>query len=446
MYNFLTSVAAVVLVLGVMILVHEFGHFLAAKLFGVRVEQFAIGFGKRLFGVRRGETDYRVNLLPLGGYVKMAGENPLEARTGDAGEFMSHPRWQRFVIAFAGPLANLVLAVGLLTGVYMVRYEHPAYLDQAAVIGFVGENSPAAKAGVEAGDRIIRIGSEQNPTWEDVILKSMLSPNQPLSVAVERGPQILDKTVVPAAVGPSKVGDPGWVPDRPVEVGTVDPNYPAAKAGLQSGDIILALDGHPVRSIQALLALLETNKTKPVTVSVDRHGQNLSLQITPVLGPDELGNMRYRLGFTSAEPIHVTKLPFVKALDKSYEQNKRYSYLIFQMIEKLIQRKIPMQQIEGPIGIAKASGEAAREQGWTPLLSLMAAISLNLAIFNLLPFPILDGGVILFLLIESIRRRDISLRLKERIYQVAFVLLVLFAVMVIYNDLAKTIPGLGGRP
>jgi regulator of sigma E protease len=443
MYNFLTSVAAVVLVLGVMILVHEFGHFAAAKLFGVRVEQFAIGFGKRLFGMRRGDTDYRVNLLPLGGYVKMAGENPLEARTGDPGEFMSHPRWQRFVIAFAGPFANLVLAVGLLTGVFMVRYEHPAYLDHPAVIGYVAENSPAEKAGIEAGDRIIRIGSTQNPTWEDVILKAMLSPGHPIDVAVQRGDQVLDRQVVPEPTGPSKVGDPGWIPDRPVEVGAVEPGYPAAKAGMQPGDVIQAVDGQPVRSIEALLAMLEVNKTRPVTVNIERHGQSLNLQVTPVLA-DVQGKPRYRLGFTSAEPLHVAKLPFFKALDKSFEQNKRYSFLIFEMIEKLVQRKIPMQQIEGPIGIAKASGEAARQQGWTPLMSLMAAISLNLAIFNLLPFPILDGGVILFLLIESIRRRDISLRLKERIYQVAFVLLVLFAVMVIYNDLAKTIPGLGG--
>ncbi len=443
MYTLATNIAAVVLVLGIMILVHEFGHFAAAKFFGVRVEQFAIGFGKRLFGVRKGETDYRVNLLPLGGYVKMAGENPLEARTGDPGEFMSHPRWQRFIIALAGPLMNLLLAVGLLTGVFMVRYEHPSYLDQPAVIGYVVDNSPAEKAGIEPGDRIVRIDGVQNPTWEDVILKAMLSPNHGVDVAVQRGNQIVEKTVVPQAVGPNKIGEPGWIPDRPVQVGSVEAGYPAAKAGMQAGDIILAIDGRPVRSIESLLALLELNKDKPVDVNIDRHGQALTMKVTPVLA-DVQGKKRYRLGFTSAEPLHVDKLPFPKAVSKSLEQNRRYSFLILEMVEKLVQRKIPMQQIEGPIGIARASGEAVRQQGWTPLLALMAAISLNLAIFNLLPFPILDGGVILFLVIESIRRRDISLRLKERIYQVAFVLLVLFAVVVIYNDLAKAIPGLGG--
>lgn len=444
MHDFLVNVVAVAFVLGIMILVHEFGHFAAAKLFGVRVEQFAIGFGKRLFGIRRGETDYRINLLPLGGYVKMSGENPLEARTGDPGEFMSHPRWQRFIIAFAGPLMNIVLAISLLTVVYMVHFEQPAYLDQPAVIGYVVDNSAAAKADIQAGDRIVRVEGTQNPTWEDVALKTMLSPGHPLDIAVQRGTQVLEKKVVPAMRGPDKIGEAGWIPNRPVQVNSVDPNLPAAKAGLKPGDILVSLNGQPIRSIDALLAKLEQNKTNTVKVGIERNGAAQELTVTPVLD-NVNGKQRYRLGFTSAEPIHVEKLAFVAAVKKSLEENKRYSFLIVEMVEKLVQRQVPMQQISGPIGIAKASGDAVRQGGWTPLMALMSAISLNLAIFNLLPFPILDGGVILFLLIESVRRRDISLRIKERIYQVAFVLLVLFAVMVIYNDLAKTIPGIG-RP
>ena len=151
-------------------------------------------------------------------------------------------------------------------------------------------------------------------------------------------------------------------------------------------------------------------------------------------------------GFQAAEPMRADKLPFGKAFAKSLEQNKKNSFLIIELVEKMVQRKVSVKQFSSPIGIAQASGEAARQQGWTPLLQLMSAISLNLAIFNLFPFPILDGGMILFLAIEGIRRRDISLRLKERIYQLAFVLLVLFAVIVIYNDLAKTIPSLQRLP
>lgn len=445
MYDFLTSAVAVAFVLGVMILVHEFGHFAAAKLFGVRVEQFAIGFGKRLFGFRRGETDYRVNLLPLGGYVKMSGENPLEARTGDAAEFMSHPRWQRFIIALAGPFMNLVLAVGLMTVVFMVHYEHPIYLDQPAIVGYVLDGSPAAKVGIQSGDRIVKIGDQQNPTWQDVIYKVALSPDHALNVEISRNGQVIDKQVTPEPMGPDKIGEAGWTAQRPVPVASVDTDMPAAKAGMKKGDIILALDGRPVRSIESLLAMLEANKAKPVSVTLGRNGQQINLQMTPVLATVD-GKPRYRLGFQSSEPVKVDKLPFAAAFSKSVDENKRLSGLILVMVKKLVQHDIPMQQISGPIRIAQMSGEAAREQGWTPLMELMAGISINLAIFNLLPFPILDGGVILFLLIEGIRRRDISLHIKERIYQVAFVLLVLFAVMVIYNDLAKTIPGLGGRP
>ena len=445
MYDFFYYAAVVAFVLGVMILVHEFGHFAAAKLFGVRVEQFAIGFGKRLFGVRKGDTDYRINLLPLGGYVKMSGENPLEARTGDPSEFMSHPRWQRFIIALAGPLMNVILAVGLMTVVYMVHYEHPAYLDQPAVVGYVVEGSAAEKAGIVPGDRIVKIEGEQNPNWQDVILKAMLSPNQPLQVSVQHEGAVQDKTIVPEAVGLDKIGEAGWIPDRPVQVGPVEANMPGAKAGMKAGDIIIALNNRPVRSIESLLSLLEANADKPAVLTVQREGKQLDLNVTPVLSTDQ-GKTRYRIGFQFAEAMHVDKLPFGQAFQKSIDQNKKLSGLILEMVEKLVRHRIPVQQISGPIRIAKMSGDAARQQGWTPLLELMAGISINLAIFNLLPFPILDGGVILFLIIEGIRRRDISLRIKERIYQVAFVMLVLFAMMVIYNDLAKTIPGLGGKP
>src|SRR6516165_10227321 len=184
MSHFLISVVAMAAVLGIMILIHEWGHYAAAKFFKVRVEVFSIGFGKRLLGFRRGETDYRISAIPLGGYVKMSGENPMDERTDDPGEFLSHPRWQRFVIAIAGPFMNVVLAVGLLTVVYMVHYEYPAFVDQPGVIAYVKPGSPAAQANLQIGDRITRIGGVENPTWEAIGLKVMLSPNEQLPITI----------------------------------------------------------------------------------------------------------------------------------------------------------------------------------------------------------------------------------------------------------------------
>ena len=439
------NIGWVAVVLGIMILVHEFGHYAAAKLFGVRVDVFSIGFGKRLAGFRRGDTDYRISALPLGGYVKMAGENPLESHTGAPDEFTSHPRWQRFVIAAAGPAMNILLAIGLLTGVNMVHYEHPIYLDQPALIGWVVENSAAEKAGIQAGDRIVRIDGWQNPTWEDVVLKSAIQTNKPLDLAVQRGNQILEKKIAPAAnwADPEQMRSIGWVPDEPIIVTQLESNMPAAKAGVRVGDEITAINRVQVRSLMAVIRYLQSNGDKPVELTVLRNGQEFKFTTTPVITGDG-GQKRYRLGFQS-DPVTVTKLPFATALSKSIDQNKKYAFLIVDLVSKMVRHETSIKQMEGPIGIARASGEAASQPGWTPLLSLMAGISLNLGIFNLLPIPILDGGLILMLAVEGILRRDISVRIKERIYQTAFVFLVLFAVVVIYNDIMKAVPGLAQR-
>jgi regulator of sigma E protease len=443
MESFLIAVASMAVVLGIMILVHEFGHYAAAKWFGVRVDVFSIGFGKRLTGFRRGGTDYRISALPLGGYVKMAGESPLESRSGAPDEFMSHPRWQRFVIAVAGPAMNIILAVVLLTGVFMVHYEHPVYLVEPAVVGWVLENSPAAKAGVEQGDRIVRIEGQQNPTWEDVLLKVAIDTKGPMDIAIQRGNEILEKRIRPEVEGSDQYGTVGWLPDQPITLTELEPDMPAAKAGLKLGDEIVAVNGVPMRSVLSVINYLRQNGDKPVDVTAMRNGQKLSFKITPVQ-TEEDGQKNYRLGFQS-RPVQIDKLPFAQALNRSVEENKRYSLLIVDLVRKLVEHKASIKQMEGPIGIARASGDAARQPGWTPLLSLMAMISLNLGIFNLLPIPILDGGIILLLVIEGLLRREISMRIKERIYQTAFVFLILFAVVVIYNDLMKALPGLAQR-
>ncbi|HWY19926.1 MAG TPA: RIP metalloprotease RseP, partial [Candidatus Acidoferrum sp.] len=267
MSDFLIAVAAVAVVLGFMILIHEFGHYAVAKLLGVRVEVFSIGFGKRLLGFRKGDTDYRISAIPLGGYVKMSGENPMDERTGDPAEFMSHSRWHRFLIAIAGPSMNILLAIFLLTAVYMVHYEYAVYLDKPAVIQGVKRDSPAAQAGLQPGDRIVKVDGIQNPTWEQLQPREWLSPNQPLAVTIQRGDQTFDKTIVPQAVTTSEVGSAGWFPEDPVIIGQVEPNKPAANAGLKEDDRIVALDGKPLVSIEAMIERLQQTKDNPVDLS-----------------------------------------------------------------------------------------------------------------------------------------------------------------------------------
>jgi|GraSoiStandDraft_24_1057298.scaffolds.fasta_scaffold01143_3 regulator of sigma E protease len=448
MAGFFAAIISVGVILGFMILIHEFGHYAAAKLLGVRVEQFAIGFGKRLFGFRRGETDYRINALPLGGYVKMSGENPMDTRTDDPAEFLNHPRWHRFLIAIAGPAMNILLAVGLLTGVYMVHYEIPVFLDKPAVISWVKADSPAAKAGLESGDRITRIDGVQDPTWEQVYQKVMLSANQPLDITVQRGGSSFEKQVVPVPVTVNEVGSAGWYANESVVVGNLEKNMPAAKSGIQEGDKVIAMDGKALPSIDTMIERLQETKDKPVTLSVDRSGKQMEFTVQPVLadaGAESPAAKRYRIGFQNAPETKVSRLSLSEAFNRSLDENKKGSVMILQLVKKMVERKVSMRTISGPIGIAQQAGEAAQEKGWIPLLALTSAISLNLGIFNLLPIPILDGGVIMLLFVESLMRRDISMPIKERIYQAAFVFLVLFAVMVIYNDLVKTLPGVMQR-
>jgi regulator of sigma E protease len=435
--------AAFIVVLGILVFVHEFGHYAVAKLFKVRVEVFSLGFGKRLIGFRRGDTDYRVSLLPLGGYVKMAGENPMESRTGDPGEFMSHPRWQRFLIAIAGPLMNIILAISLLTGVYIVHgYEYPAFKDEPSVVGWVFEGSAAAQAGILPGDKIVRIDNVDNPTWEQTLIRAFMNPGQQLDLVIQRGDEVLHKTVaIPQPTGRDQGVDVGWMPSGPAIVSKVESGKAADQAGLQVGDEILSVNDTRVKTgnYVALNAMLQKYKDQPVVqISILRHGQELKLPVKPFY--DEV-EKRLRIGVSIPEAMHLEKLSFNEALRQAGTECKSKSGLIFELVGKMFERKVSIKQLDGPLGIMRVSGEAAL-QGWATYLQIMALISLNLAIFNLFPIPILDGGLMLMLLVESVMRRDIKQEIKERVYQAAFVFLVLFAAVVIFNDVAKTLPGL----
>ncbi len=424
--------------IGAMILIHEFGHYWAARRFDVRIEVFSFGFGPRLFGFKRGETDFRFSAILYGGYVKMAGEQPGDENINDPRAFLAKPRWQRMLIAMAGPFMNIVLAVALLTGMYMVKFPKMPASVVEGVVGYVAPGSPAAKAGVREGDRIVRIDNIVNPTWEDITIKEVESADRPLDVKLERAGREFWVTVRPVLEEQSGLGSAGWQEEGEVQVAGVSPGMPAAQAGLEKGDILLRANGQPLRSRSRLQEIIQAGQGRAVTLKYLRDGQDHTATIAPVFTNLE-GTAGWRIGVLLQSRVIMTKLAFPAALDESIRQNLKSATLIYQFLKGVAERRMSAKSISGPIKIAQLSGDAARE-GPMAFLGLMTVVSLNLAIFNLLPIPILDGGVIMLLLIEMLIRRDLSLQVKEAVLKLGFVFLMAVMVFVLYNDISKILP------
>src|SRR5581483_11852254 len=436
MSSFLTDVVVVVVVLGLMIFVHELGHFLAAKGFGIRVLVFSLGFGKRLFGFKRGETDYRLSALPFGGYVKMAGDDPSEVHAGEPGEFLAASRWKRFCIVVMGPTMNVLLAVLLLTVLYKFHFERPSFFAEPARLGDVEADSPAAKAGLEAGDVITRLGDLRNPTWEDVEMKVLITVDEGIPIEYVRDGRTYEGVLMPRPQGRDRTGYAGWYPYAPAVLEKVDEEMPAGRAGLQPGDQIVAIDGRPALCQFRIPYVIYTGNGKPIDLTILRSGKEFHVTVKPVYS-EIMGAKRWRIGITFRNDIVVRKLPLAEAFATSLRVNYKNSLATFDILSKILTRRLSPRSLSGPIGIAQLSGEAYRA-GFPELILLVAFISLQLGIFNLLPIPILDGGVILLLLVETLLRRDLSLQVKERFVQVGIVFLLLLAAFVMYNDIVKT--------
>ena len=439
-----SAIVELVLVLGLMVLVHELGHFIVAKRCGVRIETFALGFGSRIAVIHRGGTDYQINALPLGGYVKMAGEIPGEATSDDPGELNNHPRWQRMLIALAGPAANFVLAFVLMAAVYMVHNEVDEYTAGPAVTDYISPSSPVARTGILSGDTIVRFDNVENPTWDDVGNHCLLNLNQTVPFSYIHNGQrvdttffVLSKATTPDDFSPDSLGFIPKMQPTPVKVLSLTPGSPAERAGLLPGDQIVSIDALQLHSVSTLLAYMQDRKGASAVLVVMRQDQPFTVDITPQL-TDDGGSRAYRLGFYPLPPpVKVERLSFARSLAKSWEFTGKNSMLIKDVVKGMFVGHVSVRSLSGPIGIGEAVHEATEVPGWTPLVSTVAMISINLGIVNLLPFPILDGGMIFLLLIEGIFRRDLPMQIKERIYQVAFVCIVIFAAIVIFNDIAK---------
>ena len=434
MFAISTNVLALIFVLGVMIFVHEFGHYAMAKAFGIGVETFSFGFGKRLFGFRRGETDYRVSLLPLGGYVKMRGENPNEDLSGDPSEYLGRPKWQRLCVLIMGPAMNVLLAFVLFSVVFMVGVEVEANSDQPVTLGWILPESAAAEAGLQPDDRILAVDGRVSPNWQDFRLRIMTSANLRLMLTLERGGQTLELPITPVGVTRSEIGAIGVYAPVPPTIGAVVEGSLAASAGLRAGDLVQGIEGQPIGHYVELLAELRARLDQPTTLAVRRGTETLSIELTPV----ETDNNAFGM-----QPIALTKMRRygpLQATAQALREMRRQASLVAEILGKLLTGRMSIRTLSGPIEIAQFSGGAARSGDPSLLLSFMAVISLQLGLLNLLPIPVLDGGQIALILFEGVIRRDLSLNVKERIMQVGFVLLVGLMAVVLTMDISKSLP------
>lgn len=434
----MTTLLAFAFVLGVLVFVHELGHFLMARWHGVRVLTFSLGFGPKLLKVRRGDTEYALSAIPLGGYVKMAGESGEDQRTGSEDEFLSKTKWQRFQILVMGPVMNLALAVVLLAIVLMQGANTLAFLDQPAVIGVVQPGSPAEQAGIHPGDVIVRVGSMDIDRWEQLDIAVSSRPEREVGITVMRDGREERLTVRPASTTVTtrsdtrfEIGTIGVLPNVYPSIASVAPGDPADRAGIRAGDVIVAIDSRRMVFASQVSEAISPGAGQPIPITIRRDG----LEQTLVVTPEQRGTAGI-IGVSISDQTRSFTPGPLEAVSLSVERNIEIAGLILYTLRDLFVGAASPRQLMGPVGIAQLSGESA-QLGWIAVFQLMATISLNLGLLNLLPIPILDGGHITIMALEAAARRDFSVQVKEKMLFAGFVLLMLLMVTVVYNDLTR---------
>lgn len=439
--------------LGVLVLVHEWGHYIVAVKSGVKVEKFSIGFGPKIIGFMRGETEFKISLLPLGGYVKLYGEDPMADADGDEEKakeiaaspdaFSNSPVGARLATVMAGPVMNLILAIVLLPLVFMLGRSIPAVFEEPPVIIDVHQDSPAAKAGLLEGDKILTIDNQPVASWSEVMDWVLLHPNSKGTFVVSRGDEKkeFELNTIKSPYNSQEIGYTGFEPnffwDNEPVVGEISPGFPAEKAGLLKGDRIVAINGKNIRYWTDLTNTIRESKGEPLTLKVDRAGvESLEVKLTPVINE---GSESYVIGVVrSVNPDRfvVKSYSFTQAISKGWEEFQKLMGMTLDVLKRLFSAQLSYKALGGPIEIARAAGSAA-ETGLGDFIYFVAFLSMQLGILNLLPIPVLDGGHVLFMGIEAVIRRQISPAVKSIAMQVGFVLLIGLMILITFNDIKR---------
>ncbi|HSE40748.1 MAG TPA: RIP metalloprotease RseP [Acidobacteriota bacterium] len=424
-------------VIGIIIFIHESGHFTMAKLFRIPVAVFSLGFGPKLFGFRFKETEYKVSAIPLGGYVKIHGMEDQEAAPDDPNSFYNRPRWQRFLVLFMGVGFNFILSIVLITYVLHRGIEAPQSTVVDGTIGAVAPGSPAEEAGLQPGDVILEINNQKVSTWKDVNYAVLFNPGETITARFKRDKEILEKKVQLTRDKERSLGQMGIAPATDVIVGEVTKGMPAEKAGLKKGDVLFSINDHPVRGTEVVPALVQGSLGKPIKLEVERVENGKPVRKTITVTP--VHKERWVIGFAPVERSVMVRLPLKAALQESFARCKEHVQMTGLFLSKLLTGKLSLKAASGPFEIAKFSN-VARNQSLSTFLLFIGTISFDIGLVNLLPIPALDGGHIFFLLLEGITRREFSVRLKERLTMIGFVFLIGVMCVVLYYDISRTGP------